>query len=54
MSKNVFFKKSEEIGKNQKEIIRKIINSNCIYVHIYDILAIFDQSRKKKEDRKVL
>ena len=47
------------VGKNQKkskkklsEIIRKIINNTCIHICVYDILAIFDQSWKKKEDRK--
>ena len=50
----------EKIGKNQKkseknwkklsEIIRKLINNSCIY----DILAIFDQSWKKIEDKNVL
>ena len=45
-------KKSEKIKKKLSEIIRKITNNTCIY----DILAIFDQSWKKKEeeDRKVL
>ena len=46
-------KKSEKIRKNQKKFKKnrkKIINNNGIY----DILEIFDQSWKKKEDRKVL
>ena len=49
-------KKSEKIEKKLKkklsEIFRKIINNTCMYVYMYDILAIFDQSWKKKERRR--
>ena len=44
--------KMEKIEKEKSEKIRKnnwkIINYTCTY----DILPIFDQSRKKKEERK--
>ena len=40
-------KKSEKIRKNPK-----IINYTCIYVIIYDMLPIFDQSRKKEERKR--
>ena len=54
MSKKVFWKNPKKLKKIEKklsEIIRKIINDTCIY----DILAIADQSwkRKKKERKKI-
>ena len=66
MSKKIFLKKSEKIGKNRKkskkklsEIIRKIINNTCIYVYMTYWQYLIKVGRRKKkeieeEDRKVL
>ena len=43
-------KKSEEIEKKIRKNNLKMFN----YAGLYDILPIFDQSWKKKEDKKVL
>ena len=51
-------KKSEKIRINRKKIEKKKIRNNqknnqyYLYICIYDILAIFDQSWKKKERRR--